>query len=232
MNARDVKKYYDEDYHGAIHGNLLSDDDYYWARAKAFHRLYFSDETNLDDLKVLDYGCGLGQASVCLRNASGYDASLQARDFCRKRGMTVFDEPEDIPTASFDVVICRHVLEHVPDPFETMLRIASYLKPSGRLKLILPKERHGRVPLAPDQNLHLFSWNFRSINNLLSLTGFSAKKNLELYHWGFSKLMPVRRWLGDEAYLAAAKLIGVSTRTAELYVEAEKTPPARGTSPA
>ena len=85
------------------------------------------------------------------------------------------------------------MLEHVPDPKVTLGKIHTFMKPESTLKLILPKERHGKSDLAPDPHMHLFSWNFRNINNLLSLCGYEVTENRELYHWGFQKLMPIKK---------------------------------------
>jgi SAM-dependent methyltransferase len=42
------------------------------------------------------------------------------------------------PDASFDVVVCSHVLEHVPDDAKAMRELLRILKPSGRALLLTP----------------------------------------------------------------------------------------------
>jgi SAM-dependent methyltransferase len=218
MNS--LEKFYDQDYHQKVHGNLFENEEYFWARAKIFNQLYFSE--NESNLKVLDYGCGLGQASVCVRGAHGYDASLEARTFAQKMGLEVYDNPSAIPRGYFDIVICRHVLEHVPNPLEVLSLHLSLLKPGGRLKLILPKENHGAADFRPDEHMHLYSWNFRNINNLLSIVGFEVVANRQLHHWGFSKLLPIYKLFGLKAYGCVTFLVGRLTGTAELSIEAVK----------
>jgi len=56
---------------------------------------------------------------------------------------------------------------------------------------VLPKERHYTVDYAADLNMHLFAWNFRSINNLLSVAGFSVTENKTFYNLGYRKLLPL-----------------------------------------
>jgi len=219
---KDIQTYYDNDYHNLIHGNLLADDNYYWARAEAFNRLYFTKAENSPALKVLDYGCGLGQASAALPAACGYDASAQARAFAKKTGLTVYDTVAAIPAAAFDIIICRHVLEHLPEPGQTLQHLHGFLKPGGLLKLILPKEKHAAASFTADDHLHLYSWNFRAINNLLSVSGYEVAQNKTLYHWGFAKLLPLRRLAGPGVYLAAAKAVGQLFGAGELYIEAKK----------
>ena len=115
---KDLKTYYDTEYHGIIHKNLFNQDRYYWARSNVFKRLYFKDTK--EGTKILDYGCGLGQASASLKGVYGHDASKVARAEARKKGLQVFDETSAIPREEFDVVICRHVLEHVPSPLDVL----------------------------------------------------------------------------------------------------------------
>ena len=200
----------------------MARDDYYWARAHAFKDLYFSREEQQGKLKVLDYGCGLGQASAALEGSWGFDASAQARSVAKQHGMKVLDSLESIPKGEFDIVICRHVLEHLVDPAVVLKTFHTYLKSDGTLKLILPKEKHRMVSFSPDDHLHLHAWNFRTINNLLSICGFQVQANQELYHWGFSKLMPVHRLCGKDVYLLAAKLTGFLFRASELVIIAKK----------
>jgi len=215
-----IENYYDNDYHRQIHANLFENQEYYWARSEVFHKLYFGDHFS-QDFKVLDYGCGLGQASAHIKQRHGYDASKDAREFVTKLGYVVYENKEDIPSEAFDFIICRHVLEHLSNPYETLCQLRSYLKPNGVLKLILPKEAHGKSPFTPDSHMHLQTWNFRTINNLLSLSGFTVTANKQLFHWGFTKLLPIKRVAGSKCYFHAAKLFGHLTRTAELYIEAK-----------
>ncbi len=71
----DLKAYYDEGYHNAIHSGMIEDENYYKARSEAFSRLYFTPEDRR--LAVLHYRCGLGQMVAALPNAYGYDASRE-----------------------------------------------------------------------------------------------------------------------------------------------------------
>jgi SAM-dependent methyltransferase len=43
-----------------------------------------------------------------------------------------------VPDASFDVVLCTEVLEHVPEPIKVVTEIARILKPGGRLIMTAP----------------------------------------------------------------------------------------------
>ena len=94
-------------------------------------------------LDILITGDGLGFDSVYLaqlgHRVSYFELPGMVQDFAKKlfaeydEDITVLSQPEDIPTAKFDVVVCLDVLEHVPDPNDFVKRIVGYLKPAGML---------------------------------------------------------------------------------------------------
>lgn len=223
-NARDtvadLKNYYDQGYHNVIHAGMMEDENYYQARSQAFSRLYFTPEER--NKSVLDYGCGLGQTIAALPNASGYDASAEARAVARDHGVSVFETPADIPLSSFDMVVCRHALEHVPDPLAVLTALGSYLKPDGKLLLILPKEKFYATSFEPDAHMHIYAWNFRCINNLLSLAGLRATYNGELYNLGYRAFLPLRRLAGATVYEAATAVAGRLKNNGELVIHARR----------
>jgi SAM-dependent methyltransferase len=216
----DLKAYYDDRYHNVIHAGMMEDEDYYRARSEAFSRLYFTPEER--HLEVLDYGCGLGQTIAALPNAHGYDASREARDVARAHNVKTFDTPADIPASRFDIVICRHTLEHVPDPLEVLTALGTYLRPGGKLILILPKEPHFAAPFEPDNNMHLYAWNFRCINNLLSVAGLRATRNHTLFNLGYRALLPLRRLIGVAGYEWATAFVGRLKNNGELVIHAKR----------
>lgn len=213
-----LKEFYDHQYHNVVHHAMMEDDDYFFARAQAFKEIYFSDFPA--DSRVLDYGCGLGQSVVLLADAWGYDPSAEARDLARQRGLKIFDTPDAIPQHSFDVVLCRHALEHMPNPTEVLETLRTYLKANGTLLLVLPQEGHSLTSFELDRNRHLFAWNFRCINNLLGVCGFRVTSNKVYYNLGFRKLLPLRPFIGHRLYVKATELVGRLYRNGELVVYA------------
>ncbi len=95
--------------------------------------------------KVLDVGCGQGVVLHLFRKR-GFDAvgiGVDERDLtvCRKKGFNVLrmDQSElDFPPDSFDVVWCRHCLEHSVIPFYTLCGFAEVLKEGGLLYVEVP----------------------------------------------------------------------------------------------
>ena len=119
---------------------------------------------DLAGLRLLDVGASHGLISLALAERCAYVAGV---DVDRDALHAAAAEPRDtdragfalasgmalpFADASFDIVVCNHVYEHVPDPLRLMAEIARVLRPGGvcyfagghRLQLIEP---HHRLPL-------------------------------------------------------------------------------------
>lgn len=96
---------------------------------------------------VLEIGCGRGEVLADLRGVGkwelkGVELSPYASQIAREKfGLdvitgTIFDAT--FPPESFDVVLMKHVLEHVPNPRETLSEIHRILRDNGKLLLWTP----------------------------------------------------------------------------------------------
>lgn len=96
--------------------------------------------------RIADLGCGTGTLSLLLADAGyslgGVDfspamierARLKAGDRCE---FSVGDaSAPDLEQATYDVVLCRHVLWALPAPVDALRRWVDLLAPDGRLVLI------------------------------------------------------------------------------------------------
>ena len=180
------EKYYNAEYHKQTHKNLLSNKDYYEARAKLSMIKYFKGIKK--NAKVLEYGCGLGQNISLFPNAYGYDISTFAMQECNKKGIKTIPDLTKCHE-EFDVVFSRAVLEHLDDPFEALKLMNQCLKPGGKLILVLGIEKQRIVKIEPTQNQHLYGWNFQTINNLLFKAGFKPISNEFYRGTGYNKLL-------------------------------------------
>jgi len=210
--------YYDSSYHGARFPELIGDNSYFVARAEVQARFYFSNGER--QKRIFEYGCGIGQGIAALPNAAGWDIGAEARAACRRRNLNVYDTLEEVPRHAWDIVFCRHVLEHLERPIDALASMRELLQPAGELFIIVPKEEHFAVKLAPDLDQHLHCWNFRSLNNLLFRAGFVPHSNEYRYMLGWHAFLPIRKRFGPGAYYHATKLGGMLRRNGELLVRA------------
>lgn len=94
--------------------------------------------------KVLDVGCGQGVGLEIFREAGldplGITLGADAAG-CRSKGLNVLEMDFaflDFPDESFDLVWCRHAIEHSIFPLFTLAELNRVLKPSGVLYLEVP----------------------------------------------------------------------------------------------
>jgi 2-polyprenyl-3-methyl-5-hydroxy-6-metoxy-1,4-benzoquinol methylase len=95
--------------------------------------------------KLLDLGCGNGEmlqfAEQMGWDGMGLELDLAAVEFSKQRGLNVLQggyERLDEYLSYFDCIIFSHVLEHVHNPLEALIKIKSALKPGGVLLLSCP----------------------------------------------------------------------------------------------
>jgi 2-polyprenyl-3-methyl-5-hydroxy-6-metoxy-1,4-benzoquinol methylase len=102
----------------------------------------------LKDLKVLDIGCGWGQALFYFKKQGmdcyGFDPAPEAVAYGKERGLNIVTSGFDnmnVFSQRFDVVSLLNVLEHLSDPVKVIAEIREkVLKPGGLLILDVPNE--------------------------------------------------------------------------------------------
>jgi len=130
--------------------------DAWWNKSGAFKTLhhinpvrlqFITEHEKLEHKKVLDVGCGGGILTESLAVsgawATGIDLSARAIATAKKHAAAVgldidysqvsVEEFAKKEEASFDVVVCMELLEHVPDPASLIQACAALVKPGGKL---------------------------------------------------------------------------------------------------
>ncbi len=98
---------------------------------------YFRDITRHfpADAKLLDLGCGSAWLGRHFTNYTGLDASDEAVAAAVEHGITVIQGSvvDRLPfdDESFDAVVAKDLLEHVPDPAAVVREIRRVLRPGG-----------------------------------------------------------------------------------------------------
>jgi SAM-dependent methyltransferase len=145
---------------------------------------------------ALDIGCGDGRFLATLAGydweVTGVETEENAARLARQRtGGTVLQSPvetADLPENHFGLVSLLHVIEHVPDPRETLTTALRLLAPGGTLLLALPNAgsfeakffRSVWYPL--DLPRHFWGFTPHTLTRLVEEVGFHVEC---LHHFPF-----------------------------------------------
>lgn len=131
----------------------------------------------LRDARLLNVGCSAGIIDECLaphvKSVMGIDIDAPAIEAARLRCKASNAEFRtgdamnlDFPDASFEVVICSQVYEHVPDPARMMDEIYRVLVPGGicyfaATNRFCVMEQHYRLPFLSVMPVSMAHWYLR-----------------------------------------------------------------------
>lgn len=99
-----------------------------------------------EKVEVLELGCASGEYLAALQDMGGFrvkgvELSPYAATKANEKGLDVFCgtlEEAKFRDESFDLVVARHVLEHLPDPCATLSEINQILRQGGKFLAIVP----------------------------------------------------------------------------------------------
>ncbi|WP_099555043.1 class I SAM-dependent methyltransferase [Hartmannibacter diazotrophicus] len=146
--------------------------------------------------RILEIGCGNGallerilainpKASVCGIDIK--DLGLAANpDIEFHLGQL---EDVDLADASFDLIYCSNLIEHVADPVGFLLRIKTLLRPNGKAMIITPNhlslDRYvfGRRWGGYHFPRHLTLFDHRNVKTAMALSGFDVERIAGSYAW-------------------------------------------------
>ncbi|HEY8303207.1 MAG TPA: class I SAM-dependent methyltransferase, partial [Solirubrobacteraceae bacterium] len=177
---------------------------------------------------LLDVGCSGGlllqYAAARDWRVEGVEPSGEAVAEARAHGLTVHEalyQDLDLPAASFDVVHCKLVAEHLPDPAGYLAWAARLLAPGGVVTIHVPND-FNPLQLAARDALGLHDWwvappfhlnyfTFDSLERLLGRCGFTPAGRDTTFPMEWFLLM-------GENYVADAEL-GASAHARRMLLE-------------
>jgi len=158
--------------------------------------------------KLLDIGCSAGFSMACFKrygwDVMGVDISEWASKFAREKlGLNVFTgSVEEIQfNERFDVITMYHIIEHLPDPLRTLIRVRNLLVDDGLLIVKGPnlasfdRMWHGKKWRGYTDRTHLYYFTPKTYRTILEKAGFTVQRVIFQYWGPVAHLMETR--LGD-----------------------------------
>ncbi|MBT8317637.1 MAG: class I SAM-dependent methyltransferase [Lutibacter sp.] len=162
----------------------LTDKLYQFVKSFALkQKLSLINSFNTEEQKLLDIGCGTGDFLLTCKNNGwtvvGVEPNSKAKNLAisklnSNKKSKVHSNLENIGTQKFDVITLWHVLEHVPNLENYILKLKSLLKPNGILVIAVPNYRsfdathYKQFWAAYDVPRHLWHFSKKSIQLLFS----------------------------------------------------------------
>ena len=112
-----------------------------------------SESQSSRERRILDVGCGQNKHP----GAIGIDANPRSHaDVIHDLGVLPypFDDNE------FDAIVCRHVIEHVPDVMAFVSELHRITRAGGRIKIVTPHYSNPDWPTDPTHRNHFNSYSF------------------------------------------------------------------------
>ncbi|HRO09109.1 MAG TPA: class I SAM-dependent methyltransferase [Saprospiraceae bacterium] len=161
---------------------------YHLIRNYMLHRKYRLIKSISKDKNLLDVGSGTGYFLNYLKNrgynVTGVEISDKARNFGNEHfGLQVRKTVEEIADSvdyKFDFITLWHVLEHLYNPEQSMMKFHELLKSDGTLIIALPNHnsydsnRYQNYWAGYDVPRHLWHFNTESFTKFANHNGFSV----------------------------------------------------------
>jgi SAM-dependent methyltransferase len=177
--------------------------------------------------RLLEIGCSSGfflEAAQALGFKEvwgvepGVEAAARARPAIRPRIVNALFNADLFPAATFDLVCCFQVLDHLLDPSRVLRDVLHLLRPGGMVLLLnhnirswFPRLLGERCPMYDIEHIYLFDKN--TVARLLENNGFDVvtiRNTSNSYTLGYAlKMFPMPRLL-KSGLLSLTQLVGAS----------------------
>jgi SAM-dependent methyltransferase len=159
---------------------------------------------------VIDFGCGGGflLANLKCKGKLGIEVNPAARETCGALGIEAVEAVDQLPEEWADKIISNHALEHVTNPFETLVLLRSKLKAEGRAIFVVPCESVETKYVKEDINQHLYTWSPINIGNLFKSAGYDVVECKPFFHRWPPMSMILQKLLGWRLFHASCRVYG------------------------
>ena len=163
----------------------------------------------LPGLRLLDVGCGGGYFLRIMNQLGfqtmGVEPSESGAEVARRDGLNIFhgtleEFQHKEGVGKFDVITSSHVLEHVPDPIETLKAMRQLLTSTGYVWIAVPNagcvwsQHLGTRWHSRDVPYHLQQFTSESMKKAAQNSGFKVR-SLETYSMPSAVAASIRQYL-------------------------------------
>ena len=193
-NLEDLGSYYESEDYISHTDSITSLIDKLYQLVKTYSlkkKLNLIDSFNSEEKQLLDIGCGTGDFLLTCKNNGWNVVGVEPNEKARKLTKTklsvnnqtqVNSEIEELSSQKFDVITMWHVLEHVPNLEDYILKLKLLLKPNGVLVVAVPNYKsydaiyYKQFWAAFDVPRHLWHFSKKSIQLLFSEVNMKVVK--------------------------------------------------------
>ncbi len=178
-------------------------------------------ETNKQQGKILDIGCGTGAFLNTMKTAGWESTGLEPDETARVKAKELYGlEPKpsheifDLPENNYDAITMWHVLEHVHQLHEYVGQLKKMLTNNGRIFIAVPNytsydaQYYGAFWAAYDVPRHLYHFSPASMKNLVEQHGLSIKKIKPMWFDSYYVSMLSEQYKNGKGNMVKAFLIG------------------------
>jgi len=169
---------------------------------------------NKKQRSLLDVGCGFGYFLLRGKqrgwDVKGIDPSKKAVNAAKQKGLNVSEgmiSESLIEENPVDVIHMHEVLEHLPNPIESLTILKKILKPDGLICILSPNDYNPLQNIVQKKSnvnpwwvgppTHMNYFNLNGIKNLFKKTGFELIESTTTFPLEFFLLMG-DNYLGDD----------------------------------
>jgi len=146
---------------------------------------------------ILDFGCGTGgfllEAGKIASRAVGVEPEKRLVDHFIVNGLKVYPNIRKTE-GRYDIITLFHVLEHIADPAEKLLKLAKFLRPKGEIIIEVPNADDALITLYENKafmeftywSCHLYLFTVKTLGDLIRKTGLKVNYIRQLQRYPLS----------------------------------------------
>lgn len=147
--------------------------------------------------EILEIGCAAGAfletVAPGVKKIEGVEPYIEYAQYARKKGFRIYNSIDEV-NMPYDKIFLFHVLEHLKDPLEELIKIRKLLKKNGMVFIELPNVDDALISVYKIrefidfywQPAHLHYFSVKSLKRLLEKAGFLNNRFIPIQRYDLS----------------------------------------------